>query len=55
MDCENRFCVYWKKGKCEFESVPLDILGNCSTCIYINFDDDVLEEQREKTRKKLDG
>ena len=54
MDCENIFCVYWKEGKCEFESVSLDIMGNCSTCIYIKLDEGILEKQREKARRELD-
>ena len=52
MNCENEFCIYQEKGKCILNEVSLDILGQCTECIYVNLDEKVLSEAKEKLREK---
>lgn len=46
--CENEFCIYQKQGMCILEKVQLDIQGNCTDCIYINVDKDMLDTLKEE-------
>ena len=51
--CENEFCIYQRQGNCMLESVQLDIQGNCVDCIYINVEEDTLNNLKEKLLKNL--
>ncbi len=53
MNCENDFCIYENCGKCILDEISIDHIGHCSTCIYPNFDDTVIQEAKEKLLKKL--
>lgn len=53
LSCENEFCIYQKNGNCIFESVQLDIQGNCVDCIYINIEKDILNNLKEKLLRDL--
>lgn len=53
LSCENEFCIYQKQGTCILESVQLDIQGNCIDCIYINVEEDTLNNLKEKLLKDL--
>ncbi len=48
MECENTFCVYWKKDRCALSSISLDILGRCRDCILLDFEDRILEAKRQE-------
>ncbi len=48
LSCENEFCIYQKQGTCILESVRLDIQGNCVDCIYIDVEEDTLNNLKEK-------
>lgn len=48
LSCENKFCIYQKLGKVILKSVQLDVQGNCLDCIYINIDEDFLNDLKEK-------
>lgn len=52
MRCENIFCIYWKNEECILDEVSLDIMGNCQDCIYVDIEDDVLENYRNKLLNK---
>ena len=52
MRCENIFCIYWKNEECILGEVSLDIMGNCQDCIYVDIEDDVLENYRNKLLNK---
>ncbi len=54
LTCENRFCVYWKEDLCTLDEIELNILGMCESCIYIDIDDDVLNELRTDQLNKLE-
>ena len=54
LKCENRFCVYWKEDLCTLDEIELNILGMCESCIYIDIDDDVLNELRTDQLNKLE-
>ena len=54
MHCENFLCIYEKNGKCLIEGIDLDIMGQCTSCIYPNFEKEVLQRYKEKTIKDLD-
>ena len=51
MKCENEFCIYWDKSKCTLDEVALDIVGQCTECIYPSIDKKALKKAKEKTRK----
>ena len=53
LSCENEFCIYQEQGNCILESIQLDIQGNCLDCIYINIDEDTLNNLKEKLLKDL--
>ena len=53
MKCENCFCIYEVDGNCSLDSVELDIIGQCKSCIYITVDRQLLEESKIKTINKI--
>lgn len=55
MLCENIFCIYWKDRNCSLSEISLDIQGNCEKCIYIDIDENILENQRIKNIKEYDN
>jgi len=54
MQCENIFCIYNSENKCILECVSLDILGQCTACIYATIDDEILEEAKRKTLESVE-
>lgn len=48
LSCENEFCIYQKQGNCILDSIQLDIQGNCLDCIYINVEEDTLNNLKER-------
>lgn len=46
--CENCFCIYWVTGRCSLDEVALDIQGTCRQCIYVDLEEEVLKQYREK-------
>ena len=52
MICENIFCIYWKDEKCLLKEICLDIQGNCKNCIYVDIDETLLLNQRQKLLNK---
>ena len=46
MECENIFCIYYKKGRCKLKEVTLDIQGKCNDCVYVEIEEDELERLR---------
>ena len=53
MKCGNFLCIYEKNGICCFDEVELDIDGRCTSCIYPNFEKEILQHFKEKTLKNL--
>ena len=53
LSCENEFCIYQKQGHCILNSVNLDIQGNCLECIYVDIDEETLNNMKEKKLKDL--
>lgn len=51
MDCENEFCIYQKDDKCTLDKISLDFQGICNECIYVNLDNELLEELKKKQIK----
>ena len=54
LSCENEFCIYQKQGNCILENVHLDIQGNCIECIYINVEQDILNNLKKKLLRELE-
>ncbi len=46
--CENEFFIYQKQGTCILDIIHLDINGNCTDCIYVNIEEDKLNDLKEK-------
>ena len=55
MQCRNVFCVYYKDDACVLENVSLDEQGSCEEMIYIDIDDNILKEKRERVLEKFAG
>ncbi len=54
MNCQNRFCIYEKDGKCTLESIEVNISGICDSCIYPDIPDSILEYEKKKTLYNLE-
>ena len=52
MLCENRFCIYWSENSCLLDEIELDVQGSCMSCIYVNLDETILQEQRQLQRSR---
>lgn len=48
MNCENHFCVYQADGRCTLDEVQLDITGSCTECIYVELDEGMIRESKQK-------
>lgn len=48
MNCENCFCIYWKKGKCTLSKISLSISGACEDSVLVNINEEMLEKERKK-------
>jgi len=48
MKCENIFCVYQKDGQCRLGEITLDIQGRCEDCVYVEPDEELLEEAKAR-------
>ncbi len=55
MKCENVFCIYEYKGKCRIKGVTLDIMGKCTECIYVDLDQNILNEAKNKILKQFNN
>jgi len=53
LSCENEFCIYQKQGACILESIQLDIQGNCVDCVYINVEENDLNNLKKKLLRNL--
>ena len=54
MKCENYFCIYEDNGKCILDKIELDIMGQCTECIYVNLESDVLKEAKQNLLRKYE-
>lgn len=53
MECENEFCIYWKKNQCILDEISLDILGCCRNCIYVAIEEETMQRERDKLLQRL--
>ena len=53
MVCEYRYCIYNKENECLLESIDIDSLGMCESCIIVSLDDDFLEKAKENELRKI--
>ncbi len=51
MNCENCFCIYQYSGVCRLDRIELDIQGKCTSCIYLDIDEQALEHIKENSRR----
>ncbi len=54
MVCENEFCIFQEKRHCTLNDIELDILGQCTQCIYVNIEEKSLAEMKKSHLKKLE-
>lgn len=52
MQCENIYCIYYEKSGCKLEEVYLDIQGKCTECVYVEIEDELINECKEKQLRK---
>ncbi len=52
MRCENEFCIYQEQGECILDDIKLDIIGQCTDCIYVNIPEEILENFKSEHRKR---
>jgi len=53
MDCENLCCIYQSKGECTVEEIGIDMMGMCTTCIYPDIDNIILEKAKKELLNKF--
>ena len=53
MKCENELCLYEQKGKCILETIELDIIGQCTSCIYVDIPKKDLEKYKNIHKNKM--
>ena len=46
--CENKFCIYYERGRCKLETIELDDLGTCKDAIWVEIPDDYLRKRRNE-------
>ena len=51
--CENKFCIYYERGRCKLEAIRLDDLGNCQEALWVSIPDDYLRKKRHEMLRKL--
>lgn len=54
MRCENKFCVYYRKGSCLLNEITLNEIGLCMDCISVEINEDELTVKREKGRELME-
>lgn len=54
LNCENEFCIYQEDGVCGLDSISLDIMGQCTDCIYVDIESNVLKEAKQKLLNKYE-
>ena len=52
MNCENKFCVYQYNENCVLDKVSIDHSGMCTECIYLDIDEEILNEAKLKLLEK---
>lgn len=48
MICENIYCIYNNEKTCITEGVELDIQGKCTSCIYVDIEDEYLKRKKKE-------
>ncbi len=46
--CGNFFCIYCKDSECTLKTISLDVCGTCENCVYVNINNKMLAELKEK-------
>ena len=54
MECLNEFCIYQKDDKCILDEIEIGTSGICQSCIYPNIPPEILEQEKEKLRKRYE-
>ena len=54
INCQNYLCIYEHEGKCKLNNIELDVLGQCTECMYPNIDKTELNRLKLKTLLKLE-
>ena len=54
MICENIFCVYNKEENCVLGDVELDIQGKCTSCEYVDIDDEYLKRKKKEALERYE-
>ena len=52
MRCDNLFCIYWSKDECILDTITLDMKGVCESCIYIEMEENQLQQRRSQALSK---
>ena len=52
MNCENSLCIYEEDGVCILKSIEINMLGQCTECIYPNIEE-LLKKIKQETYDKL--
>ena len=48
MKCENYFCIYQSDDECTIDEIHLDIIGQCTDCLYANIEKSISEEAKSR-------
>ncbi len=53
MRCENKFCIYQIKNICLLGETEIDHNGLCKNCVYLEIDEEYLENMKAENSKKV--
>ena len=53
MQCENVYCIYCEKMECKLEEISLDVQGQCTECIYVEIEEELIAERKQKQLKLI--
>ena len=53
MRCANRFCIYYRKGRCLAEDISINSAGVCEDCVYVEIDERDLQARRANLLEKM--
>lgn len=51
LNCGFDLCIYWEENHCIFDSIKINELGMCDSCIIVAIEEEYLKKKRLELRK----
>lgn len=53
MQCEYKLCIYYSNNTCILNSIEIDSVGMCNSCIAIDISEEYLQKERDAALNKF--